>query len=135
MSSALEDSPLFQAVMAAHSEPSTGLPRLQDAINLANREGRFADAHVLADNFVSAACRAKSHLESAEGFARLLVDAQPDRHHLNHLAWVLELKGASAEAEECRRKASLVADEHRDEEIDQAIREAEELLKNRSAND
>jgi hypothetical protein len=120
--------PMVQAVIKAHADPHAGLRTLSVMIRQASAEGRLEDEHVLADNFVTAACSAKDLLGTAERFARRLATRLPDRYHYQKLAAVLSLRGKHQESRRVRRQAARLPDLHSSPDVEQAIREAEREL-------
>lgn len=114
----------MQVIALAHREPSTGLPQLLGLIRAAHAIGDANEAHVLSDNFITAAWKTERWLGTAERLARQLVEQQPDRHHLRGLAQVLGLRGKTREAAAVLRRSERVVDEHLTPEIEAAIAEA-----------
>lgn len=129
MNPALLASPLVQSVLLAYHDASRGLRPLLKCLIAAERGRRMDEAHVLADNFVTAAVRAKDLLGTAERIARRLVARQPDRHHLENLSRVLSLRGKAKEAQVALRRSRGALDEHTSLEIRAAIEQAKALRK------
>ena len=121
----LRSLPSMQVITLAHREPSIGLPKLLEHIRAAHAAGDANEAHVLSDNFITAAWKTERWLGTAERLARGLVEQQPDRHHLRSLARVIRLRGKTREAAAILRRSEQVADEHLTPEIEAAIAEAE----------